>query len=134
MPNEICPKCGRKSLRYRKMVNDYICDRYQCKTRFDENKQEYRIKDANKDEYGNYFKGELKKEQGKIIQITTYFLEEGKTTLRGQYPKLKNASNCVFPERLSCNYGTGFERCKFMKYGGSIGNWKCVYKQTNNLL
>ncbi len=52
----------------------------------------------------------------------------GKTTLKGEYPKLNNDSNCKFPDRLSCNSGVGFRRCEFMEYGGSLGNWKCTYE------
>jgi hypothetical protein len=31
---------------------------------------------------------------------------------------------CAHPERLSCNYGDGFERCDFMKHEN--GSWICI--------
>jgi len=64
-----------------------------------------------------------------FIETHIYFFEKGKTTLKGKYPKLANNENCKYPKRLSCNYGPGYERCKYMEYGGSLGNWICTYKE-----
>ena len=52
-----------------------------------------------------------------------YLLEPGKTTLRGEHPKLAAYPKCTHPERLSCNYGEGFRRCEHMDYTG--GTWSC---------
>jgi hypothetical protein len=60
---------------------------------------------------------------GKVFISYHYLLEEGKTTLRGEYPKLAEPPKCVHPERLSCNYGDGFERCSLMKH--VAGHWVC---------
>ena len=77
------------------------------------------FEDKNKNKYQ-----ELEEKQNNIIiQTKVYFVEEGKTTLKGDYPKL-NEKGCKFPNRLSCNYGPGFERCKFMEYKGS--GWTCT--------
>jgi len=64
---------------------------------------------------------------GKLYISYHYVLEPGATTLRGEYPKLAAAPQCVRPERLSCNYGDGFERCEFMKYVS--GSWVCEAKR-----
>lgn len=90
-----------------------------------------------KDEYGNEFDVEIKKPKGKIIHTITYVLPKGKTTLKGEYPKLREDKDCAFPERQSCNYGTGFERCPYMNYSKSCdaagifigGNWHCTYEK-----
>jgi hypothetical protein len=55
-----------------------------------------------------------------------YVLEPGTSTLRGQYPKLAQPPRCVNPDRLDCNSGEGYARCKFMKYDESASNWKCT--------
>lgn len=81
-----------------------------------------------KDSYGNEFEVKIKKEGNKVIKTQTYTLEEGKTTLRGEYPKFKEDKDCAFPERLCCNHGVGFERCKHMKFV-SLGNWTCNFKK-----
>ncbi len=60
----------------------------------------------------------------------SYLLEEGATTLRGEHAKLAKPPRCVFPARLSCNYGDGFDRCEFMEYSGDHStygsNWTCT--------
>lgn len=66
-------------------------------------------------------KSEVK--DGKLHLSYHYILEAGKITLRGEYPKLADLPQCLHPERLSCNYGDGFERCEFMKYAD--GRWIC---------
>lgn len=76
-----------------------------------------------KDQLGNKCKSETTNTGTEIINTTVYELEDGKTTLRGEYPKLKN-EGCVKPERLCCNYGTGFKRCEFMTFE-SVGRWYC---------
>lgn len=128
---QYCPKCNHKSLRYRSTTNDYICDYTSCESIFNENLEELHVKGKRviKDKYGNYYKVEIEKKPEIIRQIKTYFLEPNKTTLRGEYRKFKENSNCKYPERLSCNYGTGFERCEFMQYEGSLGNWSCSYNK-----
>ena len=79
------------------------------------------------DKFGNTYKIEIKKDKDKIVIIKTYLLEEGKTTLKGEYLKLKHNSECKYPKRLSCNYGDGFERCEFMEYDNSINMWVCKF-------
>jgi hypothetical protein len=59
----------------------------------------------------------------------SYRLEAGKTTLRGEYPKLASDATCRHPDRLSCNFGEGFSRCEHMKYIG--GGWRCQSKEGN---
>lgn len=81
-----------------------------------------------KDDYGNEFEVKVEKKGNEIIRTETYTLEEGKTTLRGEYPKFKGDKDCAFPERLCCNHGIGFERCKYMKCL-DIGNWICAFKE-----
>jgi uncharacterized C2H2 Zn-finger protein len=113
-----CPKCGRKSLRFRKTYSDYMNKTHVEGIRF------------HKDENGNYYTSSTLKKGNKIKKIKTYYLEPGATTLRGDYKKFKNDKNCKYPKRLACNYGPGYERCEFMKYGGSLGHWKCTYEKT----
>lgn len=129
--NKICPKCNRKSLRYRSTLEDYICNHSSCEAIFNKNLQEMHIKGKRviKDRFGNYYKVETIKELRIITHIKTYFLEPNKTTLRGEFSKFKEDSECKYPERLSCNYGIGFKRCEFMEYGSSLGNWKCNYNR-----
>lgn len=55
-------------------------------------------------------------------------LQEGKTTTRGEFPKLNSDDNCKYPERACCNYGEFFERCPYMKCI-SMGNWKCTFNK-----
>ncbi len=123
-----CPKCNHKSLRYRSTTEDYICDHTSCEAIFNENLEEMHVRGKRviKDKYGNYYKVETEKESRIIRQIRTYFLEPDKTTLRGEYKKLREDSDCKYPHRLSCNYGIGFRRCEFMEFGGSFGDWKCI--------
>ena len=71
-------------------------------------------------------KSELK--DGKLYISYHYALEPGATTLRGEHPKLADPPQCVYPQRLSCNYGEGFERCEFMKY--MSGRWSCQASST----
>ena len=62
--------------------------------------------------------------EGKLIVSFHYLLEPGKTTPRGEHPKLAGEGKCVRPERFSCNFGEGFQRCAFMKY--DAGRWTCA--------
>lgn len=128
---KICPKCNHKSLRHRSTMKDYICDHSSCEAIFNEDLEELHVRGKRviTDKKGNYYKVETEKESGIIRHIKTYFLEPNKTTLRGEFSKFKKDSECKYPERLSCNYGTGFKRCEFMEYGGSLGNWKCNYNK-----
>ena len=124
MTNEICPECDHKSLRFRDAFRTYVCD--YCKREFDNNKKPIE-KGVMIDEFGNKYKIEEKKEGDKIIVTKTYFLEEGKTTLKTEHSKFKDDSKCKYPERLSCNYGHGFGRCKFMEYDNSTNTWVCKF-------
>ena len=81
-----------------------------------------------KDSYGNEMKVEVKQEGNKIIHTKIYTLEEGKTTLRGEYRKFKNDNECVYPERLSCNSEVGCDRCPYMKMI-RVGNWHCIFEK-----
>ena len=58
-----------------------------------------------------------------FIVTNIYFYEKGKTTLKGDYPKLKEG--CKYPDRLDCDAGPGYNRCEFMKCFGP-GHWKCI--------
>lgn len=133
MTNEICPECNKKSLRFRVSTNEYVCGN--CKITFDKNKKKHRVQDALIDEHGNYYKVIFENEPGIIRRIETYYLESGKTTLRGTHSKLKSDFDCKYPERLSCNYEIGSKRCEFMEYerdgNGLSGHWKCTYKIKN---
>lgn len=60
---------------------------------------------------------------GKLYISYNYILEQGATTLRGEHPKL-SSKNCVFSDRLSCNYCDGIPRCEYMKYAN--GRWVCI--------
>lgn len=62
--------------------------------------------------------------EGKFFVSFHYLLEPGKTTPRGEYPKLAEPPKCVHPERASCNHGEGFLRCEFMDHVG--GAWACT--------
>jgi hypothetical protein len=52
------------------------------------------------------------------------------------YAKLAEPPQCVHPERCSCNYGPGFERCRFMEFrpgtsgdfidDSKAGRWLCM--------
>jgi len=131
MVKKYCPKCNHKSLRFRSTTKDYICDHTSCEAIFNENLEEMHVRGKRfiKDKYGNYFKVEIEKEPGIIRHTKIYFLEPNKTTLRGEYSKLRKNSECECPERLSCNSGPGFKRCEFMQYEGSLGNWSCSYNK-----
>lgn len=135
MSKEVCPECGYKAVRAR--FNDFVCDR--CKTVFDKKwnvmgvtEKHFNGQVFKRDEDGNFFYATAKND-GKFITIkTVYLLEEGKTTLRGEYNKLN--PNCPFTERLDCNHGCGYERCvhmKFVRSGESLfgkgGRWECSY-------
>jgi len=57
-----------------------------------------------------------------IIQKQVH-LPLGKTTIRGEYPKLVSDNRCSYPERADCNFGDFYNRCKYMEY--SRGEWIC---------
>lgn len=61
---------------------------------------------------------------GRVHVSFHYLLEPGKTTLRGEFPKLAQPPCCIYPERLSCNYGEGFQRCAHMAHVGN--GWACT--------
>jgi len=126
-----CPKCKHR-LRHRGMQDDNICDK--CHSIFDNSLKEVMVDGVDltkvmKDSRGNYYSTleEVKDNQVRYTQI--FYLEKGRTTLRGDYPKLKSDDKCRYPERLSCNGEIGCNRCEFMTYGGSLGNWVCKYKK-----
>jgi len=125
MENRHCPKCSHKSLRFRDAFKTYICN--YCKEEFDNSLNPIE-KGVLIDDLGNKYKVEIKKEDDKTIVTKTYFLEKGKTTLRTEHKKLKENSECKYPNRLSCNHGYGFERCPFMKYNNSTNSWFCDKK------
>lgn len=135
MNNEemFCLRCGKK-LRYRATWDNYVCG--ECNILYDENLREVDwIGDTDplrvsRDKDGNFYIAKEERKDNKIIYTQIYFLEPSKITLRGEYPKLKEGSKCKYPKRLSCNYGTGFERCEFMEYGGTLGNWICKYRKS----
>jgi hypothetical protein len=119
---EECPKCKRKALYYRSSFRSHRCNR--CYAIFDDEKRFRGYDDTNEmhfDEYCNMFYTEITSTSYNIIQKNIFILEEGKTTLRGSHEKI--SSECPSPERLSCNYGVGFDRCSKMKYTGQ--RWVC---------
>ena len=130
---EECPICKRKSLRHRAIYDNYYCDR--CRKLFDENKKELQIDfdcsplQVSKDKNGNYFDTKTEIKEDKIYYTKVYYLEKGKTTLRGEHKKLKDDKDCKYPERLTCNSDIGCDRCEFMEYGGTLGYWICKYKK-----
>jgi hypothetical protein len=63
-------------------------------------------------------------EYGKLYIKYHFILEEDKTTLKGDYPKLKS-DNCEHLDRLDCNYGEGYIRCSHMIYNKSLRTWYC---------
>jgi hypothetical protein len=65
--------------------------------------------------------------ESSVIMIKEISLPKGKTTLKGEYPKLNQDRDCAYPERASCNYGEFFKRCEYMKCK-SFGDWKCEFK------
>lgn len=122
---EECPKCNRRSLRQRALDRTWKC--YSCRAVFNPEKKFIAYDKENKliaDENGNFFFVETEKTKNTIIQKKVYLLEEGKSTLRGKYPKFR--TDCPFPDRLDCNNGVGYERCEYMQFV-SVGNWKCSY-------
>jgi len=76
------------------------------------------------DNLGNVYSINVEKKDNHIIVIKTYKLQEGKTTLKTEHPKLLTETKCRHPERLSCNNGYAFDRCEFMKCI-RVGVWKC---------
>lgn len=84
-------------------------------------------KEIVEDSNGNKYAIDIKASKGKIIYKQVFILPPGKSTLKGEYPKFK--SDCAFPDRQSCNYGIGFERCEYMKCK-RMGEWYCSYHKT----
>lgn len=70
--------------------------------------------------------------QNSVIIKKEINLPEGKTTTRGDYPKLEEKDNCAYPERDSCNYGEFFFRCEYMKCK-NLGNWTCKFKNAKKI-
>lgn len=116
---EICPSCGKKQFN----ASTRKCHACGAEARRDGTlirvPQGYHL-----DENGN-IRSALESEvrDGKLCISYHDILEKGMVTLRGEYPKLAEPPKCVHPERLSCNYGDGFDRCEFMKYVN--GRWNC---------
>jgi hypothetical protein len=119
MSLEKCPNCGRKQF------NPSTRKCYGCGAEAGRDGTIVSVpRGYHLDENGNFrsaFKSEVR--DGKLRISYHYILEEGKITLRGEYPKLAEPPKCLHPERLSCNYGDGFERCEFMKH--LDGRWIC---------
>jgi hypothetical protein len=81
-----------------------------------------------------YYRENIKEEGKDFIIYTTsnqevkQFLDKGKTTPKGDYPKFKNDCDCAYPERCDCNSGFFYVRCEFMQFV-SLGIWKCIFKK-----
>ena len=120
--HKICPNCNKKSLNWRKIDESYIC--YNCKSLFSDDLTEF-PKGTFGDKQGNRFNIEIEKEPGIIRKITTYHLEPGKTTLKGEYPKLREQDQCCYPDRNSCNNEIGSKRCEHMIY--EKRGWRCTF-------
>lgn len=120
MPNEVCPFCKHKSAYYRGAFSSWRCS--WCKKEYTiEDKEALELETKQIDKDGNRYEIEIDKWNNKISVRKTYFLPKGKITLKGNYKKLKE---CDLVERDDCNYGYGYERCKFMIY--KEGNWVCI--------
>jgi hypothetical protein len=123
MANEVCPQCGRKQF------NSSSKKCYACKA--EKRKDGIFVNVPNGyvlDECGNIRSiTKYEARDGKIFVSYHYILETEKTTLRGEYMKLASPPKCTHPERLSCNYGEGFERCEYMRHSGS--NWVCQARE-----
>jgi hypothetical protein len=117
-----CPSCGKKQF------NDSTRKCYACKTQLRRDGTPVIVPDGyDLDEHENIRSANrCEMKNGKLFVRYHYLLEDGKTTLRGEYSKLANPPKCVHPERLSCNYGLGFERCEFMHH--AEGYWVCESK------
>jgi hypothetical protein len=117
-----CPSCGKRHF------NDSTRKCYACKTQLRRDGTPVIVSDGyDLDEYENIRSSKrYEKKNGKLYVSYDYILEEGATTLRGEHPKLASPPRCIHPERLSCNYGDGFERCEFMKH--AEGRWVCDSK------
>ena len=119
---EICKICGKKQY----YVSTNRCNN--CKRYFKSNGVERREMPRGyyEDELGNVVSYEqISHSDGKISISRDYILEEGKTTLKGKFPKLADVPKCKYPSRLDCNHGTGYKRCEFMKYIDQK-DWKCI--------
>lgn len=120
MANAVCPRCGKKQF------NPSSRKCYACKV---EQRADGTLVDVPPgyvlDSWGNLrtpIIGDVK--DGKLFVSFHFMLEPGKTTPRGEHPKLASDSKCAHPTRLSCNHGEGFQRCEFMAYDG--GRWTCT--------
>ena len=80
---------------------------------------------SNKPKY--YLDNVKKIKKDSVVIEETIFLADGKTTPKGEYPKLNSDDKCCFQERASCNYGEFFSRCEFMKF--DCGMWRCIFKE-----
>ncbi|MCK5015870.1 MAG: hypothetical protein KAS32_02265 [Candidatus Peribacteraceae bacterium] len=118
--HKTCPKCGYKSLYWRVTDDNYKCTK--CRCLFDISFKEL-LKGSMSDEQGNRFILKITREEGIINYNREYHLEPGKTTLKGRYHKL-NWINCAYPDRNSCNWEIGSDRCEYMK--NVSGDWKCM--------
>ena len=126
-----CPKCNHKSVRYRSIADNYYCNH--CNALFNKDFEEIKIDGVKPlnlltDGDGNYYSTKTEKKEDKIIFSKIYYLEKGKTTLKGSHNKLREDSKCKYPQRLDCNGGIGYTRCEYMEYGGGLGNWFCKYE------
>ena len=121
MTNEICPQCGKKQF------NSSSGRCYACGAERRPDGSFVRAPAGYfADPYGNLRTAERTELKDRKLCVSFhYLLEPGKTTLRGEHSKLADEPKCVHPERLSCDYGTGFDRCEFMKNTGGLGRWTC---------
>jgi len=115
----VCPSCGKKQF------NDSSRKCYACKVQLMKDGSSVVVPDNySLDEYGNVrSRTEHEVNDSKLYVSYHYILEAGKTTLRGEHPKLAGPPKCVHPDRLSCNFGDGFARCDLMLYAD--GHWTC---------
>lgn len=119
MANAGCPRCGKKQF----SPSTRKC--YECKGAQRPDGMMVDVPEGYAmDEYGNLRTPVVGAAVGgKLIVTFHYLLEAGKTTPRGAHPKLAREPSCVYPGRLSCNFGEGFQRCEFMTYDS--GRWIC---------
>jgi hypothetical protein len=120
MANDICRSCGKKQFNSSSM-RCYGCG-------IQQRKDGTLVKVPNGyllDPSGNLRSVNSYELKDGILRVTyQYILEDGKTTLRGEFPKMASPPQCKYPARLSCNFGDGFERCELMTYEG--GRWICT--------
>lgn len=99
--SQFCPTCGKK-IRYRATWENYYCEK--CGKLFDTDLKEIKIYGnvnplaALFDSNGNQYQLKVEKKETEIHQTKIFYLPDGKTTLKGDYPKLAVSPKCKYPK------------------------------------